>query len=75
VVTDILSHCPTCGRPWEDPPLDDECAAVLPSTEQDVVPIRCRLIREAHLPGGPYPTLHWHPPIWPGTPDLTWPLR
>jgi hypothetical protein len=63
------SHCPTCGRPWEDEPSDEECAAILPSTEHDVIPIRCRALRSAHP--DPHPT-HWHPPIWPGTPDLTW---
>jgi hypothetical protein len=64
-----LNHCPTCGRPWEDEPDDEECAAILPSTEHDVIPIRCRALRSAHP--DPHPT-HWHPPIWPGTPDLTW---
>jgi hypothetical protein len=50
-------------RLLEGRPVD--CAAVWPTTAQDVLPVRCRL--ETDHDGG-----HWHPPLWPATPDVVW---
>jgi len=63
-----LEHCPTCRRPFSIGP-DPEpvhCAAVWPPSAQDVTPVRCRLL-EHHRSDE-----HWHPPLWPRTPDLIW---
>lgn len=52
-------------------PADIECGAIKPGTEDDVLPVRCR------VPSLQHPTpdrTHWHPPLWPGTPDLLWEL-
>jgi hypothetical protein len=62
----IVDNCPTCGQALATSP-EEECAAILPSTLHDVIPVRCRAPRG----DAPHPT-HWHPSIWPGTPDLYW---
>jgi hypothetical protein len=65
----MMDHCPTCGQAWAMP--DVECAAIMPGTEHDVIPVRCRALVGEH----PHPLhTHWHPSLWPGTPDLLWDL-
>ncbi len=60
-MADPFGHCPTCGQPI------GACDAIKPDTIHDVLPIRCT--RERHHPLD----YHEHPPIWPGTPALSWP--
>lgn len=55
-----LEHCITCGQRLLD------CGTAWPPSLQDVTPVRCR------LPLGHRSDEHWHPPLWPGTPDLLW---
>jgi hypothetical protein len=55
-----IHHCPTCGMAFL------ECGQAWPPSVQDVTPTRCR------LPRGHRSEEHWHPPLWPGTPDLLW---
>lgn len=43
------------------------CLDAYPAYRLDVEPIRCQR-SEGHPPG-----VHWHPPVWPGSPPLTWP--
>lgn len=62
-----MDRCPTCGQPWRTDP-NEECASIKPGTEHDVIPVRCRALVSDH----PHPDWHWHPPLWPGTPDLLW---
>jgi hypothetical protein len=42
------------------------CDAIKPGTLDDVLPLRCRLPRRHR------DSTHWHPPLWPGTPDVLW---
>jgi hypothetical protein len=67
VTTVDLEHCPTCRQPLPGAPAEPvPCAAVWPASVHDVLPVRCRLPRGHRDPS------HWHPPLWPGTPDLLW---
>ena len=53
-------HCPTCEQALVP------CAVAWAPSSADVVPTRCR------LPSGHRSAEHWHPPLWPATPDLLW---
>lgn len=53
-------HCPTCGQGFH------YCRAQWPPSIHDVTPVVCR------LPLGHRSDEHWHPSLWPGTPDLLW---
>jgi hypothetical protein len=55
-----LSHCATCGQGYR------QCGTPRPPTGHDVAPTPCR------LPLGHRSEEHWHPSLWPGTPDLLW---
>jgi hypothetical protein len=55
-----LSHCYTCGMAYL------ECGTPWPPSVHDVTPTPCR------LPRGHRSEEHWHPSLWPGTPDLLW---
>lgn len=70
-MTDQGPHCPTCRCAEAAAALAAlavDCAAVWPDTVADVTPVRCRL-QEGHLE-----RFHWHPPLWPATPDVVWPV-
>jgi hypothetical protein len=55
-----LSHCATCGQGYR------QCGTPWPPSVHDVAPTPCR------LPLGHRSEEHWHPSLWPGTPDLLW---
>jgi hypothetical protein len=55
-----LSHCATCGQGYR------QCGTPWPPAGHDGAPPPCR------LPLGHRSEEHWHPSLWPGTPDLLW---
>jgi hypothetical protein len=55
-----LTHCYTCGQGFR------QCGTPWPPSVHDVAPTPCR------LPLGHRSDEHWHPSLWPGTPDLLW---
>jgi hypothetical protein len=55
-----VGECFTCGQGYV------RCAVVWPPSLRDVAPVTC------HLPRLHRSEEHWHPSLWPGTPDLLW---
>jgi hypothetical protein len=55
-----LSHCATCGQGYR------QCGTPWPPAGHHVAP------PPSPHPQGPRSEEHWHPSLWPGTPDLLW---
>lgn len=62
-----VSTCPTCARPYDVPTDPGPCDVVWPPSARDVLPVRCT----GDAGHGEH---HSHPPLWPGTPAVTWTL-